>query len=148
MAKPMASFAAEIPEGLSDMDDLMTRYGRWAMSRWTPSTCGSAEGMYRPERGSVEDRRNPPEVIMPPGDALAVQRALSEVPEKYRIVLQYLYVPQRLPAHVMLARARIPPKLSQERQIDGLRMLKNIYLRNLRNSCYKRDHLTRVSSEG
>ena len=67
--------------------------------------------------------------MMRPDEAANVQRALSRVPEKERIVLQLLYVPHRWPAHVMLARAKIPARLSQERHLAGLRMFCNIYLR-------------------
>jgi len=120
---------ADIPSDLWGTDNLLHRYGRWALDRRGPQTCGSAEGKYRPERGQIEERREPREVLMPTDAALAVQRALQRVPERERIVLQYLYVPQRWPAHVMLAKARIPARMSQERHLAGLRMFHNIHLR-------------------
>jgi hypothetical protein len=122
---------ADIPLDLKEADELLHRYGRWALDRYSPGTCGSAERMYRPERGEqvLEARREPREVLMPAAEAVNVQRALIRVPEMERIVLQYLYVPQRWPAHVMLAKAKIPPRLSRERHLAGLRMFHNIHKR-------------------
>ena len=65
-------------------------------------------------------------------DALAVQRALAKVPEVERVVLAVLYIPNRLPAVVRLAKMRVPPLLSRERHIRGLRMFYNIWLRTER----------------
>lgn len=120
---------AEIPHDLTAADDLLHRYGRWALDRHGPQTCGSAEGRYHPERGELEERRAPREVLISTPDAVNVQRALQRVPQLERVVLQYLYVPQRWPAHVMLAKAKIPARLSQERHLAGLRMFSNIFLR-------------------
>ena len=120
-----ANIAADIPAELRGADDLLTRYGRWAMHRHKKQRCASAEWMYRIPPN--EDDRLPREVMLKDFDALAVQRALARVPDRERIVLAVLYVPQRLPAHVILQRMRIPARLSRERHLHGLRMFNNLH---------------------
>lgn len=125
--KPKQDFCAPIPEALRETDTTLHLYGRWAMYRHKQQRCGSAERNYLGERLDVgEAERQPREVLMPGFQALKVQRALYQVAEPWRIVLQALYIPQRLPAHAILAKKRIPPKLSQERHVEGLFMLRNV----------------------
>lgn len=119
----MLNIAADIPASLRDADETLTRYGRWAMARQTRRTCGSAEGRYK--SAPNDDDRQPRENIMPQLDALAAQRALSRVPEMYRIVLAVLYIPQRLPPMAQFRILHIPPRLSQERHLVGLTIFKN-----------------------
>ena len=122
----LENLCSEIPESLKEADELLRFYGRWAMTRRRIETCGSAEGNYRsPPRD--EDRRAPREVLMTTDDAMAVQRALARVPDTNRLVLAILYIPKRQPVEAQLRMARIPPRLSRERHIDGLRMFGNIH---------------------
>lgn len=121
--------SADIPADLSDADDMLTRYGRWASDRdgRAKHRCGSAERAYRPEgRYGVDARRNPAPLVMPLPEAMACQRALSRVPDLERIVLVVLYIPKRLHPEAQLRMLRIPPKLSQDRHLRGLRMFWNI----------------------
>lgn len=129
MNMPDLDLAAAIPPQLSEADDLLTRYGRWATSgRSGAARCGSAEGHYRAESWqAVERRRAPLTIGMRLQEALTCQRALARVPEQERIVLTILYVPQRLPPEVQLRLLRIPPRLSQERHLRGLRMFDNLF---------------------
>lgn len=115
--------AAKIPHNLRDADELLHRYGRWAMHRHKKQHCGSAEGRYTIPPN--DDDREPREQIMGTVDALVCQRALARVPDKERVVLAILYVPQRLPAEVQLRLLRIPPRLSQDRHLLGLRAFWN-----------------------
>lgn len=122
MSRPL-DIAAEIPHGLRDADDLLYRYGRWAKDRIRLRSCGSAERAYRPPPNDLD--REPKPVLMHIDLAMACQRALARVPERERVVLTVLYVPRRIPAEVQLRLMRIPPRLSKERHILGLRMFDN-----------------------
>jgi hypothetical protein len=121
----MENIAAEVPQDLQQADEVLTRYGRWAMDRLRARCCGSAEGMYRAPRG--DDDRQPREVLMPAFVALDAQRALARVPERERVVLAALYVPQRLPPQAQLRMLGIAPSMARERHIAGLRMFANLY---------------------
>jgi hypothetical protein len=66
------------------------------------------------------------EAILSTPDALKIARALVRVPEQERIILQTLYVPQRMPAHRILQIRRVPPRICQERHLAGVRMFANI----------------------
>lgn len=90
--------------------------------------CGSAEGNYRPGAGEVmESRREPGEVLMPTHEALNCQRALQRVPDLNRVVLAILYVPAKIRPEHALRLLRIPPRLSQERHLTGLKMFNNLH---------------------
>ena len=127
--------AAEIPPALERADHLLTEYGRWATrssGRGRPETL---DRMYRRESDGRESREAyrdrcmavPELPLMPTPDALAVQRALTRVADAERIVLQILYVPQRLPPHAQLRILRIPPQLSRVRHLAGLRQFDNLH---------------------
>jgi hypothetical protein len=129
--KPKENLAAPIPFDLADEDELLHRFGRWAMLRKGPKRCGSAEGQYRAPAN--DDDRVAREILLPPMDAMRVQKALSRVPHKWRVILEVLYVPRRggngkvIPCELWLRIMRIPPKLCQERHLEGLRQFSNIY---------------------
>lgn len=121
----LEQLCADIPCDLAEADDELTRYGRWATRRrGGGGTCGSAEGNYRPPRR--EEARDPNDSWISPFEAVAVQRALAQVPEIERTVLVVLYVPQRLPPAALLRIKRIPPSLSRLRHLVGLRMFDNL----------------------
>lgn len=127
MSQQRQNIAADIPADLADADEALTLYGRWAADRDSRRTCGSAERHYRPESWhALEDRRTPKGLGLTLQDALVCQRALARVPDVERVVLSVLYVPRRLPAEAQLRLLRIPPKLSQERHLRGLRMFDNL----------------------
>ena len=111
---------AELPSDLIPADITLRQYGRWAMDRLKRRHCGSAEGRYRAPQDDAD--RSPRESLMPPHDAMRAQRALQAVPEAYRLVLSILYVPKRHPVEAQLRKARIPPRLAQERHAAGVRM--------------------------
>ncbi len=115
----------ELPVGLRDADERLTRYGHWAKDRAKRHCCGSAEGRYRSNQDDLD--RQPAEVPLHIDEALACQRALARVPELERRVLVILYIPQRAPVEVQLRLAHIPPRLCQERHLRGLRMFDNIF---------------------
>jgi hypothetical protein len=121
----LGNFAAIIPPQLAEADQVLTRYGRWAMDRVRRQCCGSAEGMYRSPQN--DDDRAPREMLLPAWQAMAAHRALIGVPDRERIVLHILYVPKRLTVQVQLRRLRIPPQLSQQRHLLGLRGFANLY---------------------
>jgi hypothetical protein len=116
----MQNIAADIPFSLREADELLAKYGRWAKDRRRLHRCGSAEGRYVAPPN--DDDRQPSEVIMSMPDAMACQRALARVPQQERIVLAVLYIPKRIPAEIQLRRLGIPPRLSRERHLLGLRM--------------------------
>lgn len=116
------NIAADIPPSLAGADELLTAYGRWAADRDTARRCGSAERMYRPEGWqAVEERRTPRALRMPLQQALVCQRALARVADVERAVLAILYVPRRMPPDQQLRLLRIPPQLSQQRHVAGLK---------------------------
>lgn len=112
--------SADIPNELAEADELLQKYGRSVMDRYKKQRCGSAEGDYNIPPNN--DDRDPREVLLGVADLTAVQRALIAVPELFRQVLQILYVPKRLPAEAQLRRLQIPPQLSAERHLEGLRL--------------------------
>lgn len=127
MSKPPEPIAAEIPPDLAPIDEIMTRFGRWSMSRYVRRRCASAEGAYNGQRypTSVPSR----EIELTNAHAMLVQRALASIDERLRTVLVILYVPRRLMngskqrPEVMLRLLRIPPRLSVSRHLDGLRAM-------------------------
>jgi hypothetical protein len=121
--KKRHEITGEIPHDLRQADEILIRYGRAVMDRHRKHHCASAEGRYPIPPN--DDDREPREILMPAPDAALVQRALIGVPERERLVLQILYVPQRLPPEAQLRIKRIPAQLSAQRHIDGLRMFHN-----------------------
>lgn len=133
MLRVDANLAAAIPPNLAEADEVLTRYGRWAMDRRSAARCGSAERDYvGPRRAEVE--RDPRELLMPPWEAMAAHRALIRVPDVERVVLHVLYVPRRLPPATQLRLLGVPPRLSQLRHLAGLRMFNNLYRLSLLQS--------------
>lgn len=123
MVRPQQLYA-HIPVELRRADDLLHRYGRWAKDRLRLYRCGSAERAYR---SPPDDRdREPKPILMHVDQAMACQRALARVPELERVVLAVLYVPHRVPVDLRLRRLRIPPLVSRERHLRGLRMFDNL----------------------
>lgn len=127
--KPPLNLSADIPLSLRDADDLLMRYGRWAMYRKVRRSCGSAEGHYKAPAN--DDDRKPREQIMSQQEALDCQRALARVPDVERVALTILYIPQHVngrlvPAVVQCRLLRLPPRLMQERHLRGLRMFDNL----------------------
>lgn len=121
------NIAAEIPTSLRYADDLLSAYGRWAADRPSARRCGSAEGNYRPGAGEALDaRRETRQWSLRHDEAMLCQRALARVPDRERVVLSILYIPRRLLPEVQLRLMRIPPRLSRERHVAGLRMFDNI----------------------
>lgn len=120
---------AAFPESLSDADEALTRYGRWAADRSRMNRrCASAEGQYRGESWqAVEHRRAPAPITMLPEEVTLCQRALVKVTENERIILNILYIPKRLPPEAQLRILRIPPQLCQIRHLAGLRQFDNMH---------------------
>jgi hypothetical protein len=58
-------------------------------------------------------------------DALICQRALARVSDAERVVLAVLYVPRRITAEQQLRMLRIPPRISRDRHLCGLRQFAN-----------------------
>lgn len=138
MSKPPEQIAADIPDDLADADELLQAFGRWAMFRIVRGRCGSAEGAYQAKPG--EEARAPREILMLNVDAMRVQKALSMLPTRLRIVLELLYVPRRQAngrlarPEMMLRLLRIPPYLARDRHAEGLRMFRAIHGRLLPKS--------------
>jgi hypothetical protein len=125
----MRDFAAQIPPDLFEADHTLTLYGRWAAGFGRGArTCGSAEGDYRPGAGEVlQARREAGCAALSQEQRLAAQRALARVPEPERVVLSVLYVPRRFSIGAQLRLHQIPPSLSVDRHLRGLRMWWNLY---------------------
>ena len=114
------NLAAEIPLDLREADELLAKYGRWAKDRRRYERCGSAEGAYKAPPN--DDDRQPKMPTLTLSEAMACQRALAGVPQAERIVLGVLYIPRKVPVEVQLRRLNVPPRLSRERHLSGLRM--------------------------
>lgn len=113
-------FRATIPAELKEADELLYRYGRWAMDRYRYGHCASAEGKYQAPP-SDEDRQ-PREMLLSTTPAMRAHRALINVAFHQRQVLQILYVPKRLPVEAQLRMARIPARVCRDLHLTGLRM--------------------------
>lgn len=114
------NLAAEIPLDLREADELLAKYGRWAKDRRRYERCGSAEGAYKAPPN--DDDRQPKMPTLTLSEAMACQRALAGVPQAERIVLGVLYIPRKVSVEVQLRRLNVPPRLSRERHLSGLRM--------------------------
>lgn len=150
MTRPKIQIYADLPHDLQEADELMRRYGIWATERTGGAKrCGSVEGRYQAERGeALEARREPKDVSMHVDEALRCQRALTGVPDRERIVLTALYVPRGMPPEAQLRILRIPPRLSQQRHLAGLRMLWNRYCILAGTRAYNRGTSQGVSDPG
>ena len=129
MSNAPRNLSADIPERLRDADELLTRYGRWAMYREARRRCGSAEGHYKPPPN--DDDRKPREQIMNLQTAMDCQRALARVPDVERTALTILYIPQHfngrlVPVEMQCRLLRLPPRLMQDRHLRGLTMFNNL----------------------
>lgn len=108
---------AELPQELTEADDILRRYGRWARGGSGPGTCGSAEGDYRAPQDD-EDRR-PHAVAMLPMDVERARASLVDMPMMTRLVLQWLYVrPASIPAN--MRKHGIQPRHMRERHLEGV----------------------------
>lgn len=119
----LQDIAAEIPPSLRVADDLMHKYGRWCKDRHRLHRCGSAERAYRSPQDDQD--REPKAVLMHTDLVTACQKAFQDVAYLERRVLDVLYIPKRIPVEVRLRQLRIPPRLSRERHLNGLRMFDN-----------------------
>lgn len=128
MSQALESFVADLPSSLHWADELLTRYGRWctASSRGG-RRCGSAEGMYRPPAREDDVRRTGTDALLPSLDAMRCQRALVRVPDRERVVLHVLYVPQRLPVAEQLRILRIDARTCRYRHRDGVLMFADFH---------------------
>lgn len=131
----LEDIAADIPENLVRADELLTRYGRWAVSSGRGGTPYTVDRQFIREadrRESLEayQRRRETalrELLLTVADAMRVQRALARVPDRERVVLAVLYVPKKIPPREQLRILRIPPRLSRERHLTGLRIFWNLH---------------------
>lgn len=129
------SFAADIPADLVEADRVLTSYGLWATSRRGGSGPGTLDRQYIREADRAESleayqrRRQyvPRDVALGAREAMDAQRALARVADRERVVLAILYVPRRIPVAVQLRMLRIPPALSQQRHLAGLRMFDTLH---------------------
>lgn len=118
--------AADVPEDLAEADDLLSKFGRWAMDRRRTHRCASAEGQYQAPPN--DDDRVPREVMLPAADAALINRALQAVPDRERVVLHVLYIPKRQPPAMQLRLFKIKPEAARQRHADGLRHFWHTYL--------------------
>lgn len=119
--------AADIPPDLAPVDDLLTRFGKWSISKYVRQRCASAEGAYSARRypESVPSR----DLSLTNQQGMTVQRALAAIDGRLRDVLVILYVPRRLMngarqrPEVMLRLLRVPPRVAVHRHLEGLRAI-------------------------
>jgi hypothetical protein len=146
MARP--DLYGHVPPDLIGADDALHKYGRWAKDRMRLHRCGSAERSYRSPPD--EKDREPRAILMHIDQAMNCQRALARVPERERVVLAVLYVPHRMPVELRLKRLRIPPALSRERHILGLRMFDNmlkwVYSRSAKGDTLRAHAITQAQA--
>ena len=75
----MENLAAEIPADLRGIDELLDRYGMWAVNHRRAHRCASAEGRYRSGDGALRQVEHPP---LTAAQVLDAQRALASVPDQ------------------------------------------------------------------
>lgn len=114
----MQPFASEIPAELTQADEALTRYGKWAQDRYRIKTCGSAEGKYRSPKDDLE---RAPRQSYPEDEIWAAQKALQSVSPDERTVLAILYIQTRIPQLAQLRIHKIPHRVAAERHLRGLR---------------------------
>lgn len=114
-----AQLYADLPQELLEADDILRRYGRWAMDRQKLHRCGSAEGHYKAPAN--DDDRQPKESLMATADVEMVRAALIALPAVSRTVLLWLYVPDKEPVWAKMRRCKVPPRLMRERHLEGVR---------------------------
>jgi hypothetical protein len=119
----MARQRIEIPQDLSEADELLDKFGRWAQYRYKKQRCASAEGLYKsPNHWDGEEPMQP---LMADFRAMDVQRALLLVTLRYRRILYAHYIPQRLPPEAQRRRMGIPGRVWDTDHVAGLRMFWN-----------------------
>ena len=130
----LPAIAAPVPAELLPVDNLLTRYGRWATTSSRGGRPATLDREFRPEMDRHESyahwvercSRIPRDPLMPTPEAMRVQRALGQLPTDQRVVLAALYVPQRRPAERVLALAGVTPAESCARHLAGLRKLSTV----------------------
>lgn len=110
---------ADLPAELSEADELLKRYGRWARGGYSPARCGSAEGNYRAPQD--DEDRQPREVIMPTAEVDRVKRALSGLPMMTLLVIQWLYINPSEMGYKMRKNG-IQPRHMRERHLEGVHL--------------------------
>lgn len=131
----LQAIAADIPRDLFDADEILVRYGRWAVTGGRGGRAPTVDRQFRPEMDRHESyaswaercSRPPGEMLMPTKSAMIVQRTLAKLPSPERVVLAALYVPKRIPAAVQLQILRIPPSNSRALHLIGLRRFDSWY---------------------
>lgn len=122
----------EIPKDLTEADELLEKFGRWAQDRYRKQTCASAERRYKiPNHWGDGYIPSPP---MPDFRAINVHRALLRVPYRFRRILFAHYVPQRLPMEAQRRRMGIPWRVWDADHVTGLRMFWNLWQKNAHSS--------------
>lgn len=123
------NFSDPVPDDLVWADDLLTRYGRWAVSGGRGVRgCGSAERAYRAPAVADDDiRRTPAPVALDAAQAVMIQRTLIRVPDRERVILHVLYVPRPQPIAAQLRMLQVMPRDCRARHAAGLRMFANLY---------------------
>ncbi len=120
---------ADLPTDLQDADEILRRYGRWAMDRFRPQRCASAEGAYRPPQN--DDDRQPREVLMATADVDRARNALRGMLTVNRTVVLWLYVPDGESLYAKMRRCGVPPRVMRERHLAGVREFWNAWQRLL-----------------
>lgn len=135
MSDRLQAIAADIPPDLAEADDVLTRYGRWAVTSSRGGRPPTLDRQFRPEMDSHESyaswlercSRTPRDMPMPIKIAMLVQRTLARLPERERVVLAALYVPRRIHAATQLQILRVPPAHSRALHLIGLRRFDTSY---------------------
>lgn len=94
---PLVALAEQVPGRLRPVEERLDAYGAWAAS----------------------GGRSTPEVH-------AVRRALYQLPDRWRVVLTLLYVPDRQPIEARMRRLRLQPRTVREAHLPALFALRNV----------------------
>lgn len=116
-----------LPTDLREADDVLAKYGRWALGGQGQGRCGSAEGRYQSDEVHAREDREIREPMIADWSAMDVQRALCRVPERFRKVLQAHYIQRRNQMWITRRQLRLTAKTWSETRIAGVRMFWNIY---------------------
>lgn len=119
--KPL-QLAADVPQELAAVDELLQRFGRWATESRGRRRLDTVDRYYRAERSAVDAfRPEAPLRRLNAGEAAACQAAWSLLEAEQRAVLAVLYVRTTMDPEQQLRAARVDPAGSRELHLAGLR---------------------------
>ena len=91
------------------LEALLESWSRWATgARVRHGHCGSAEGLYRPERVADDEQRQPTIRLYSLVEIQRCERAVVALPASYRLLVAYIWL-RNWPPPMSMRRAKVQP---------------------------------------